>query len=227
MDLKMNLIRKTGLQQFGLGIAMVGLTLLSSCTYDHVQPDVCFQSEVLPIFVTYCSTTGCHNAIDREEGYDLTNYDGIMRGVTPKSIIGSRVVTSMTGSGEEQMPPSGYPQPSPEQIATVKAWVKSGAANTSNCATASCDTAAAVTYSGDVAPLMQTYCNGCHGGGSPSAGLNFTDYTSVKNNAISGRIQGSMTADPNYKVMPPGGNLVSSCYVDKISKWVAAGAPNN
>ena len=58
----------------------LGLGLLTGCTWDKVEPDVCFESEVLPIFVTYCSTPGCHNSIDREEDYDLTSYAGIMQG---------------------------------------------------------------------------------------------------------------------------------------------------
>jgi Planctomycete cytochrome C len=215
------------LAQHGVAVAIGAITLLSGCTWDHIEPDTCFESQVLPIFITYCSTTGCHNANDRANGYDLTNYNGIMRGVTPKNVAGSEVITAMGALSEEKMPPSGFPQPSSDQIATLKSWVRAGAANSVNCSTVGCDTAATVSYSADIQPMMQTYCNGCHGGGSPSAGLNLSDFATVKQTAQSGRLPGSIAGDPRYKAMPPSGNLLSSCYVDKINKWVAAGAPNN
>ncbi len=205
------------------------LTLVSSCSWDHVeQPKVvCFESEVLPLFVTYCSTSGCHNAVDHVEGYDLSTYDGVMRGVDAGRPRNSKVYEAMTKGGEEAMPPSGSPQPTATQVALIGQWITEGANNTTNCATAGCDTSAAVTYSGDIEPVLQTFCIGCHSSGSPSAGLDLTDFNTVKANSQSGRIQGSMTADPNYKTMPPGGALVPSCVVDKIDKWVANGAPHN
>jgi mono/diheme cytochrome c family protein len=133
----------------------------------------------------------------------------------------------MMGLGEEKMPPNGYPQPSTIQVSTIKAWVKSGAANSTNCSSVSCDTSAVVSYSADLQPLFSSYCNGCHGGGSPSANLDLSVFQTVKDQSLTGRIQGAMSGTPGYISMPPSGNLLSSCYVDKINKWVAAGAPNN
>ncbi len=205
----------------------LGLGLLSGCTWDKVEPDVCFESEVLPIFVTYCSTPGCHNSIDREEDYDLTSYAGIMQGVTPKHVSSSEVVTAMNGFGEDHMPPNNYPQPSDGQIATIKAWVKSGAENTTNCSSVSCDTSAVVSFSVDIQPIMDNYCVGCHSGGNASAGVDVSTYAALKPLAETGRLQGAMSGDPQYAAMPPSGNLLPTCYVDKINKWVAAGAPNN
>jgi hypothetical protein len=212
--------------QLAMAILAVA-TMVTGCTYDKVQPDVCFESEVLPIFVTYCSTSGCHNATDRVKDYDLTNYNGIMQGITPNRPGSSDLVQAMGSIGEDAMPPSGSPQPSATQIATIKAWVNAGAVNTTNCATVSCDTAAAVTFSGDLQPMLATNCNGCHSGGSAGAGLDLTVFATVQQNALNGRIQGAMSGDPNFKTMPPSGALLSSCYVTKIEKWVANGAPNN
>lgn len=57
---------------------------LSTCTYDIYNPDICFQENILPIFVSNCAMTGCHNSIDKAEEYDFSNYEGIMKGVEPK-----------------------------------------------------------------------------------------------------------------------------------------------
>ncbi len=91
----------------------------------------------------------------------------------------------------------------------------------------SCDSGVAVTYSGDIQPMLDTYCNGCHGSGSPSAGIDLTNFNVVKQNAISGRLAGVITGNPSYVVMPPNSALLPSCYATKIERWVAAGAPNN
>jgi mono/diheme cytochrome c family protein len=214
------------IQRWGL-VVVLSLGFLPSCTWDHVQPDVCFESEVLPVFVTYCTTSGCHNSVDRVEDYDLTNYNGIMEGIRPKNVAGSKLLESMSGFGEEKMPPSGYPQPSADQIATLKAWVKSGAANTTNCSVVTCDSAAVVTYAGDIEPMLQTYCIGCHSAYGASGGVDLSNFNTVKQYGQNGKLAGTISGDPNFKVMPPNGTLLSSCYVTKVQQWVAAGALQN
>lgn len=209
----------------GTAIALTGA--LSGCTWDHVQPDVCFESEVLPVVRNYCATSGCHDPGTREEGYDFSAYAGIRSAVRPGHPGNSELIEVMRENGEDKMPPAGYPQPSAEQIATIEAWIKSGAENTMNCGTVSCDTATAVTYSGDIKPMIATYCGGCHGGSSPSAGLDLNDFATVKANVVNGRIQGSMSGDPNYVSMPPNSALLPSCYVTKIEQWLADGTPGN
>ncbi|MFN8394573.1 MAG: c-type cytochrome domain-containing protein [Bacteroidia bacterium] len=208
------------------GATLTVSALLTGCTWDHVQPDVCFESDVLPVVRNYCGTSGCHDSQSRVEGYDFTNYQGIMQAVSPKHPGSSKLIEAIRG-WEEPMPPRGYPQPSGTQVATIEAWIKSGAANTTGCNTVTCDTSAAVTYSGDIQPMISTYCGGCHGGSSPSAGLDLNSFTVVKDNVVNGRIQGSMTGDPNYVSMPPNSALLPSCYVTKIEQWLAEGTPDN
>lgn len=205
----------------------IGLGMISGCTYDSVQPDVCFETEVLPVFVTYCSSPGCHNPTDREEGYDLTNYDGIMRGIKPKSVVSSKLLQTMGGLSDEPMPPKNYPQPSSGQIAVIKAWVRSGAANTTNCSNASCDTSATVSYSGNIQPMLQTYCIGCHSGANASASIDFSSFATAKATAIDGSLRGTITGDPNFTFMPPNSAPLPDCYAVLIQKWIDAGTPEN
>ncbi|MFY8185634.1 MAG: hypothetical protein ACOVLD_06160, partial [Bacteroidia bacterium] len=58
-----------------------GVFSLTTCTKDVYVPNTCFKEDILPIFVSNCTMSGCHNSIDKKEGYDLSNYDGIMTGV--------------------------------------------------------------------------------------------------------------------------------------------------
>lgn len=200
---------------------------MTSCTYDSVEPDVCFETDVLPVFTSYCSTSGCHNPIDREEGYDLTTYEGIMRGIKPKSVLSSKLLQSMGGLGEEAMPPKSSPQPSTAQVTTIKAWVRSGAANTTNCSSAACDTAQAPSYAVNIQPLLQNYCNGCHSGASASGSLNFENFNTVQQVGLNGRLAGSVKGDPGFSFMPPSSNSLRDCDIYLIEKWVAGGALEN
>ena len=82
---------------------------LSTCTSDLYNPDICFQENVLPIFVSKCSMAGCHNSSNHEAHYDLTNYDGIMKGIVPKHPLQSELYNVMRGPNAS-MPPLNYPQ---------------------------------------------------------------------------------------------------------------------
>ncbi len=93
-----------------LALSLV-LILPQSCTFDKLPADyatigICFETEILPIFVSNCTGSGCHNEIDREEDYDLTNYDGIMKGITPFDANGSEHIKSILDSDpDDVMPP--------------------------------------------------------------------------------------------------------------------------
>lgn len=201
--------------------------LLPGCAWDHVEPDVCFETDVQPVFVSYCSTTGCHNPTDRANGYDFTTYAGIMEGVRPGRPEDSDIYEALTDGGDDHMPPPGEPQPTPAQVADIEAWIKDGALETRDCRGDACDTSAAVTYSGDIAPLLATNCGGCHGGGTPSGGLDFSDFATVQQNALSGRISNALRGQGGVQQMPPNSPPLPDCYPLKVDKWVADGAPNN
>jgi hypothetical protein len=218
---------------FHLGILIFVLAGgFSGCTWHNVEQlkeeqPLCFETEVLPIFVSYCTTTGCHNPTDHAEDYDFTQYNGIRQGVRPGRAGDSKVIEVMREGGDDRMPPAGQPQPSAEQIAMIEEWINEGAENTQNCASAGCDTSVVATYSGDIQPMVQTFCAGCHGSGNPGGGLDLSSYAVVKQNAVNGRIQGAITGDPSYARMPPNGAMLPPCYAVKINQWVAAGAQNN
>ncbi len=198
----------------------------AACKKEYIQNvnDICFEQEVLPIFQSSCTQSGCHNSSSRQSGYDFSNYDGIMRAVKPGDYKVSEVyhiITTPFGI----MPPSPYNRLSDEQITTIALWIDQGAAD-SPCQTVACDTAH-VTLSGSVIPILDNYCNGCHGGGSPSAGINLTNYTGVKTSAANGSLLGSVKWSSGYSAMPKGSNKLSACNIAKIEKWIALGAKND
>lgn len=201
---------------------------MSACTWDKVQPEVCFESEVMPIFRTYCSTAGCHNSTDQVGGYDFSAFDGIRGAVRPGRPGNSDVFEAMVDNGDDHMPPAGSPQPSQEQIDMIERWIKSGAENTSNCGQAGCDTTAAATFSGDIEPMLGTFCIGCHTGANASGGVDLANFGTVQSTALSGTLEGVLVPGSGFTQMPPNApSPLPNCYVIKIRDWVAQGAPQN
>jgi hypothetical protein len=91
----------------------------------------------------------------------------------------------------------------------------------------SCDSSA-VTYSGTVAPVLQSNgCTSCHSGGAPSGNISLASYSDVRIVAQNGRLYGAISHTAGFAPMPQGGNKMSDCTINKIKAWIDAGAPNN
>ncbi|MBP7184250.1 MAG: hypothetical protein KBA06_01990 [Saprospiraceae bacterium] len=196
--------------------------LFSSCASEApVDAEVCFDDQVLPIFVSHCTESGCHNASDREKGLDLTNYESIIsKGITPGDYKSSEIYQSLVTN----MPPDG--RMSNEQIETIALWIEQGA-NHTTCAETSCDTTS-VSYSADILPIVNTYCVGCHSGSSPSGEISYETYAEVKSSVFNnGQFLGSIRHDVGYSEMPKDASQLSNCKIAKIQKWINDGAPNN
>ncbi|MFZ9144204.1 MAG: hypothetical protein ACO209_03185, partial [Aquirufa sp.] len=89
-----------------------------------------------------------------------------------------------------------------------------------------CDTVN-VTYSATVAPVLKTYCVGCHSAASPSAGIDLSTYAVVKVQAANGRLVGSITHAVGYKPMPSATSKLGSCEINQIQAWITKGMLNN
>ncbi len=196
---------------------------LSDCASDVYNPDVCFQENVLPIFVSNCAMSGCHNSIDKEEGYDLTSYEGIMKGVVANHPSRSEVYKVISGNNPS-MPAQNYPKLSNKEVSYIKLWINMGAKNTSNCS--SCDTMS-FTYSGSVKPLITSWCVGCHSSASPGGGYNLSNYSGVAAVVATGQFLGSIQHTSSFSAMPKNTSKLSDCDIKVIEKWIAAGYLDN
>ncbi len=90
----------------------------------------------------------------------------------------------------------------------------------------SCDTTN-VTYSGTVAPIMATYCNGCHNASSPSDGIIVDNYNDLIITVGNGSFWGSINHEAGFSPMPRNQPKLSDCNLLKIRKWLDDGAVNN
>ncbi len=214
-------------------VAILGVTGTNSCVHQPyavpdslITPDttICFERDILPVFQSNCAMSGCHNAGYAEDGYVLDNYANVVRkGIVPGNAPGSKIWKSIAlETGDDRMPRNAAPLPAATQD-LIKRWINAGAKNGGGCTTA-CDTNT-YTYSTIIAPMMQTYCIGCHS--SSSADGSLTDYASVKNAAVNGNLINCVSHTTGYSAMPQGGSKLSDCKITQIKKWVAAGALNN
>ncbi len=211
--------------KFKVGVLLSAVVVsLSNCTYDVYNPDVCFQENVLPVFVSNCTMSKCHNATDREAGYDLSTYEGIMKGVTPKHPLRSSVYTTINGINPS-MPPRGYPKLSAKDISYIKIWIRMGAENTANCG-GGCDTIN-YTYNNRIKPFLTTWCVGCHSTANPGGGYDLSTYTGVVAAITNNRLMGTLQQAAGFSPMPKNAAKLSDCDINAVQKWITAGYLNN
>jgi len=183
---------------------------------------VCFNTEILPLYVSYCGSAGCHDAATHSSGVMTTDYGHIMVGIRAKNAANSKYYT-IIGNG---MPPRNSPQLTAAHIASIKKWIDQGALNT-NC-TKVCDTTV-FTYAGAIQTILSTNCGGCHGAKPGSANIYLGDYASTKayvsaNKSIFLNAINYVTTIAASKRMPPSGKMVD-CKILQIQKWINNGYP--
>lgn len=190
------------------------------CVSDGI---VCFESSVLPLFISSCARSGCHDAITREEGFTLDNYANIIKkGIKPGNASESKLYKVLFETGEDQMPPDA--PLSQAQKDSIAAWINQGAKNTVNCNCA-CDPTQ-YKYASIIQPIMTNQCVGCHKPGSLGGNIDLSNYTKVKTQADNGKLLGSISHSTGYVPMPQGTKL-TDCQITQIKNWIEAGSPNN
>ncbi|MGB9746934.1 MAG: c-type cytochrome domain-containing protein [Bacteroidales bacterium] len=192
------------------------------------SPDtVCFNTNVLPILLSSCAISGCHDAISHKEGLVMDSWQNLMNGniiVPGDSLKGDFIKKIRSNNPDERMPPPPMAPLTSLQIHTLSRWIADGALN-SVCTDVGCDTTN-VTFSGTIFPSVQKYCYGCHSGGSPSGGILLTGYSSISARIADGRLPGAIRRQQGYAPMPPSGPL-PNCELRKWEIWIMNGYPDN
>lgn len=190
---------------------------------------VYFEAEILPILRSNCALSGCHDMVTAEDDVILTDYENVIAtaDVEPFNLSGSKIYEVLTEQDEDdRMPPPPQNRLDAEQIELIARWILQGAEDLFCSENSPCDTSM-VSYSGDIIPIVNTYCKGCHSGSAPSGNIDLSNYQGVKTQAISGKLVGVVTWSPGFVKMPQGGSQLPQCDQDKIMYWVSQGALNN
>lgn len=215
--------------------SVLSLLLLSTCTKDKtpapVEPcdpnKVYFQNDILPMIVSNCAKSGCHDAITQTEGLNLTSYEGVMKIVKAGKPNDSEIIEVINETDpNKMMPPQGNTPLTAEQKNLISRWISEGAINqtcvkdTGNCVSTN------VSYKNDISKIINTYCIGCHGAGN-STGIDLSNYGGVKSAATSGKLYNSVAQNGQASSMPKGGSKIPACDIQKIKSWVDAGSQDN
>jgi len=194
-----------------------------SCDPDRIY----FQQQVLPILISNCTLSGCHNDASHQDGVILTTYEKVMStgGIEPGNPDDSELYEMITESDpDDRMPRPPVSPLSASQIQVIRQWITQGAQNLS-CASA-CDTSS-FSYSLAIKPLISNKCQGCHGSASASGGIDLSTYAGVKARVTDGRLWGAINHQPGFTPMPRNGNKLSDCEITQVRKWIESGSLNN
>ena len=226
-------------------LVCTGLLLGTSCTHEPLNPidpnpidttgtggrvcdpdTVYFQQDVLPLIVSSCAMSGCHDAASAQDGVVLTSYTSIMNtgDVKAGQPNNSELYEVLVETDPDKIMPPPPASLTAAQIQLIKTWIQQGAQN--NSCESGCDTTA-YTFSGTIRPMMQNFCVGCHAGTTASAYVQLDSHAGVVAALSNNRLMGAVTHQTGYAAMPPSGNGLTDCQIRQLELWVAAGAPNN
>lgn len=195
-------------------------------TTQGCNPDtIYFENDILPLLISNCAMSGCHDAQTRADGINLTTYAGVISGgeVKPGNPNGSDLYEKLVEDRlDKRMPPPPYPALPTEKIAMVRKWIEQGAKNNACRDTSACDTLN-LSFATHIQPMMQANCVGCHGANNPSAGINLSTLSGVRTVATNGKLVGAVSKQAGFVPMPPAGNGLSSCHINQIKSWINQG----
>jgi hypothetical protein len=210
--------------------ATITITRAGTGGGDTLPPgQVCFERDVLPIFLSNCTMSNCHDAVTHQKGFNFTSYASIIASVEHEDDGFEEILEKITeDEWDERMPPPPRNPLTAEQIATIRKWIEQGAKETkcSDTGGNGCDTVN-VTFSGTIRPILLNNCVGCHSGANPPLGVSLETYGGVLSVVNDGRFRKAVNHLPGASAMPKNGNKLPDCTVNKINAWLNNGASNN
>jgi hypothetical protein len=238
------------MNRFALVVLLFSALLLSvfACKHEPINPNgpsdptvdppttgVCdpdtvyFQNQILPILVSNCTESGCHNAQDHEDGVVLTSYQSVLTTVehiTENDWEENKLIESLEETDLDDRMPQNKPPLTTAQINLLKTWINQGALNNAcDESFGGCDTLGGAKYAAFIQPLIQTKCKGCHSGNNPQGGIKLTTYAEVKALAVNGQLYATVSKSAGW--MPKGGAKLDDCALIKIKTWIDGGALEN
>ncbi|MFC2125151.1 hypothetical protein ACFLU5_10090 [Bacteroidota bacterium] len=187
------------------------------------KDSVYFNTQILPLFISNCAISGCHDELTAAEGVILTDYNSITKKIKPGDPNDSEYYTIMLKTELDALMPRkpgtelGFSLPQ-DQLDLIKDWIDQGAKD-NYCD--ECDTTL-FTFSEPIFAILERNCNtssACHGAGTGNS--DFTTYEGIYQQAFNIEQRAII-----YKNMPPAGQL-SDCDMLLLKKWIDGGTQND
>jgi len=223
-------------------LLLTALFVTNSCKHEGIPadqlPEVCFQSEILPIFQNSCAS--CHGSTHGEAGLNFSSYAGIMEAITPGNADKSKAYKAITSTFQLMPPDNALPA---EKRTLIRLWIEQGAKETTCGSTDNSGTTGGSTKSGtlwacfdrDIHPILMSSCavSGCHDATTHKEGYDFSTYAKALNAVKAGspatsKLYRVITASAGSEdFMPPKPySGLSKAAIDTIYSWIKRGALN-
>jgi len=110
-------------------LILTTVSWISSCTHEAKIadiPEICFEADILPIFLNNCALSNCHDGGQGESDLVLNNYQDISDEIVAGDPYESEIYEAITATtGEKKMPPD---QPlSLDNRTLIRVWIEQGA----------------------------------------------------------------------------------------------------
>lgn len=187
---------------------------------------VYFYNDILPLFVSKCAMSGCHDNGSASNGVVLTSYQSIITGgIVPYDPNDGDIMEAINETDPDKIMPRPPHEPlTAAQKNLIVQWINQGALEN---ACESCDTNS-ITFNGYVKPIIENKCKGCHTGLVAAYNVPLiTNYNQIRDLAINTMLYGVISHSPGYRYMPKYGPKLPDCEIRGIQKWIDAGAANN
>jgi len=223
----------------GMGLILTALSYLQSCNNQPATigdlDKVCFEAQVLPVFLNSCAIAGCHDGTG-ENDYTFTSYEGILEGVKRGDASASKAYKVLTDIWSDEMMPPGQSL-SLENRTIIRVWIDQGA-NYTVCPDFS-DPGGNGEYINpracfdrDIMPVILSRCAiaSCHDDITAQEDYRLTSYNGVMaivspGNPLSSKLYKVITlTDPNDVMPPPPYDKLNSEQIDSIYAWISTGA---
>jgi mono/diheme cytochrome c family protein len=188
---------------------------------------VYFQQQVLPVLLSNCAMSGCHDDASHQDGVVLTSYAKVMStaDIRPGRPGDSELYERITDNDpSERMPRPPRSPLTAAQISLIRRWIEQGAKDIT--CQSLCDSNS-FTYSGAIKSIIGNKCQGCHSGAAASGGIDLSSYAGVKTKITDGRLWGAINHQSGFSAMPKNGAKLSDCEIAQVRKWIEVGSPNN
>lgn len=203
-------------------------------TIKPCDPDtVYFSRDILPILISNCAKSGCHDAASAQDNVVLTDYQLVIQtgDIVPGNLFDSDLYEVLVEDDpDKKMPPPPNSPLANEQLLLIQTWILQGAQDLS-CGDSTgsgngCDTLN-VSFSQTVMPILNNTCTGCHNSNGASGGIYLSTHAGVASAASSGKLYGAIAHLNGFSPMPQGGNQLPSCDIKQIKAWIDEGALDN
>ncbi len=211
---------------------------ISSCTHNadlRIIPEICFEKDVLPVFLNSCAISGCHDG-SGESDLILTGYVPISHAVESGKPYASEIYKAIIAtSGENKMPPD---QPlSLDNRTVIRLWIEQGARLTTCPETSGQDPGyfnPFACFSRDILPVLVSRCAtpGCHDAITHREGYVFSSYSTTMTTVTPGdpadsKIYEVIKFETGDSKMPPlNMPQLTAAEIDSIAAWISYGAPD-